>query len=289
MIKAADHPPPSESTSTLTEAADHLGVHYMTVYKYVRTGRLAATKVGGGWVVDNRDLDAFVASSSNDAQASGPTHRHVDWSARLGDRLVVGDEAGAWSVIEASMASGVTPTEIYLEVLAPALAAIGAGWAIGEVTIAEEHRATTVTNRLIGRLGPRFNRAGRTRGTIVIGAVAGDHHAVPIAMAADLIRGQGFSVMDLGADSPPQSFVDAAQLADRLVAVGISSTKGGIDDAVIATADAVRQLVGCPIVIGGNGIGEKARTAHADAITTSADAMLEAFNSIASLKSSATS
>ncbi|MDA8269090.1 MAG: helix-turn-helix domain-containing protein [Actinomycetota bacterium] len=35
----------------LQQAADRLGVHYMTVYRYVRTGRLPATKVGGsgGW------------------------------------------------------------------------------------------------------------------------------------------------------------------------------------------------------------------------------------------------
>jgi hypothetical protein len=50
---------------------------------------------------------------------------------------------------------------------------------------------------------------------------------------------------------------------------------------VIATADALRDQVGCPVVIGGHGIEDDARRAHADAITSSADDMLEAFDRIA--------
>ena len=42
---------------TLAEAADHLGVHYMTVYRYVRTGLLPATKFGGSWLISPTDLE----------------------------------------------------------------------------------------------------------------------------------------------------------------------------------------------------------------------------------------
>lgn len=276
MINESERPTPSGRHLTLNDVANRLGVHYMTAYKYVRTGKLPATKVGGGWQVSEDDLDAFASRP-----ATTTSGERVDWSARLGDRLIAGDEPGSWSVIEAAMASGIEPASIYVDVLAPALAAIGSAWAIGEVTIAEEHRATAVTNRLIGRLGPRFHRPGRTRGTIVIGAVAGDQHGVPIAIAADLLRGKGFTVIDLGADSPVESFLDAGTSADRLLAIGISASASGVDDAIIATADAVTEQIGCPIVIGGNGIGSKARKAHASAITSSANEMLEAFDQIA--------
>jgi excisionase family DNA binding protein len=276
MIRESERPTSSGRHLTLNDVADRLGVHYMTAYKYVRTGKLPATKVGGGWQVSEEDLDAFASRP-----ATTTSGERVDWSARLGDRLIAGDEPGSWSVIEAAMASGIEPASIYVDVLAPALAAIGSAWAIGEVTIADEHRATAVTNRLIGRLGPRFHRPGRTRGTIVIGAVAGDQHGVPIAIASDLLRGKGFTVIDLGADSPVESFLDAGTSADRLLAIGISASASGVDDAVIATADAVTEQIGCPIVIGGNGIGSKAREAHASAITSSANEMLEAFEQIA--------
>jgi excisionase family DNA binding protein len=38
--------PARPETLTLHEAAERLGVHYMTAYRYVRHGQLFATKVG---------------------------------------------------------------------------------------------------------------------------------------------------------------------------------------------------------------------------------------------------
>ena len=37
---------------SLQEAASRLGVHYMTAYRYVRTGRLPARRDGAQWFVD---------------------------------------------------------------------------------------------------------------------------------------------------------------------------------------------------------------------------------------------
>ena len=48
--------PLAESIS-LQEAASRLGVHYMTAYRYVRTGRLPARRDGAQWFIDPRDLD----------------------------------------------------------------------------------------------------------------------------------------------------------------------------------------------------------------------------------------
>ena len=42
---------------TLQEAAERLGVHYMTAYRYVRTGKLPAEKAGVHWMVDPADVD----------------------------------------------------------------------------------------------------------------------------------------------------------------------------------------------------------------------------------------
>ena len=39
---------------------------------------------------------------------------------------------------------------------------IGARWAAGELGVADEHRATVVVQRLLGRLGPQLNRRGRS-------------------------------------------------------------------------------------------------------------------------------
>ena len=46
---------------SLQEVADELGVHYMTAYRYVRTGLLVGQKVRNGWQVTEAELERFRA------------------------------------------------------------------------------------------------------------------------------------------------------------------------------------------------------------------------------------
>ena len=234
---------------SLQEAASRLGVHYMTAYRYVRTGRLPARRDGAQWFVDPRDLDQM--QQQDRARPSGRRAK-ADRTAILTARMIAGDEAGAWRVIDDALASGMDPARVYLDLLAPVLRGVGAGWAAGTVTVAEEHRASAVALRLIGRLGPQFARRGRKRGMVIIGAPAGDQHSLPGAIVADLLRGEGFEVIDLGANTPDSSFAETAQDAARLVAVVIGVTAPGCDNAVQSIVQALRRSGSTvPVLIGG--------------------------------------
>jgi len=179
--------------------------------------------------------------------------------AKLVARMVAGDEAGAWGVVEAALASGVEPGDVYLDLLVPALEAVGDGWADGELTVADEHRATAIAFRLVGRLGPRFARRGRKRGTVVVGAPAGEQHGLPSAILADLLRGVGFEVLDMGANTPATSFSETAKDANRLVAIAIAITTPGGDSAVRAVVKALRQAdLAVPILVGGAAVDDRA-------------------------------
>ena len=72
---------------SLPEAARRLGLHYMTVYRYVRTGRLPAVRKGGQWLVDVVDLAPKKPSGKPKQQE--PTAR------RLASRMTAGDEPGS--------------------------------------------------------------------------------------------------------------------------------------------------------------------------------------------------
>ena len=95
--------------------------------------------------------------------------------------------------------------------------------------MADEHRATAVAQRIIGRLGLQFGRPGRSRGTVILAAPAGDLHTLPVAMVADLLRWRRFDVFELGANTPADALAQAVSGADRLVAVGIAATTSGLD------------------------------------------------------------
>lgn len=252
-----------EGQLNLKQAASRLGVHYMTAYRYVRQGRLEASRVGTEWQIPVAAIDDFLAGragrepaedkrGSADERSSADERGSVDWAGRMTQALLAGDEPTARRVIDAALAAGRPPEYCYNEMLAGALARIGNGWAAGELTVADQHIATAVATRVVAYLGIRARRPGRSRGTVVFGAPTGERHSLPVAIAADLVRLAGFEVLELGADVPPEAFALAAQRAERLVAVGIGVTTTDHLPAAQSAIDAVRQTeLDVAILIGG--------------------------------------
>jgi excisionase family DNA binding protein len=243
-----------DDTLTLREAAEQLGVHYMTAYHYVRTGRIPGRQRGRVWEVRRADVEALLVGDEDTGEplhdGRGPrweTHR-----SRLLSRLVRADLAGAWKVVENVLSAGSDPKDVYLQLLVPVMRDIGERWDVGTVTVAEEHVATTIAARVVGRLGPRFARPGRKRGSVVLAGVSGETHWLPLALLADVLRGDGWAVVDLGADTPAGSIVEAARQVDDLVAIGISVAS----DPRLATARRTvtllhKELPGVPVLVGG--------------------------------------
>jgi len=236
----------------LPEAAERLGVHYMTVYRYVRTGQLPAVREGAKWSVDIADLNLAKVQRPTTSPSDGHT---TERTSRLFDRLSAGDGPGAWSIVEGAMASGSDPTTIYLDVLTPALRAIGDGWRSNAISIAQEHRASIVATQIVGRLGTRFTRRGRSRGSVVLGLAPGDQHALTSLMLADFVRHAGFEPLNLGANTPARAFVETALGADRLVAVLVGATAGDQDEHVREVTTALHDArVTAPVLVGGRAI-----------------------------------
>jgi methanogenic corrinoid protein MtbC1 len=193
------------------------------------------------------------------AEGESTGRRRAPWASRLEARLVAGDGRGAWGVVEAALAAGAELDEVYLEVISPAMRRIGERWAAGELDISVEHRASGIALRLIGRLGPRFARRGRPRGAVLLGTPAGERHSLPVAMLADLLRGDGWEVSDIGADLPAESFVRAAVETSELVAVGVSVTSADNLDAAAEVLHALRAAVThAHVVVGGAAIADEA-------------------------------
>jgi excisionase family DNA binding protein len=247
-----------ESTDlNLKQAAVRLGVHYMTVYRYVRQGQLAAHRDGTEWRVSDEALTAFRTrhDPSPVAAATHTNDKQVNWPARLERCLLAGDEPAAWHVVERALAAGHDPSYCYLDMVAGSLTNIGLRWEYGELEASDQPVAIAVAKRVVSRLGARFRRPGRSRGSVVFGAPSGERHDLPIAIVADLVRIQGFDVLELGADLPPAAFVAAAGRAARLIAVGIGVTAIEHLDGVRATIFAIRaHHPELPILIGGQAV-----------------------------------
>ena len=96
-------------------------------------------------------------------------------------------------------------TTITQEILVPAMHRIGTDWHDGVVTIADEHRASAIVERILGDHYP--TPRGRRRGTVVVVALSGERHALPTSMAALALREDNWHVQHLGADLPAEELI----------------------------------------------------------------------------------
>ena len=191
----------------LQTAADRLGVHYQTAYKWVRSGELPATLVRGAYQLDPDAVSKLVERRSRPKRPSPrrPRSGFPILAEHLFDRLVDGEEREARRLVGGLLEDGVTLTTIIQEVLGPALTRIGADWSEGRVSISVEHRASAIAERMLGEYNP--TPRGRRRGTAVVAALSGDRHDLPTAMAAAALREDNWHVHHLGADVPRDEVV----------------------------------------------------------------------------------
>lgn len=275
----------SKSDVSLHDVAEMLDVHYMTVYRYVRQGQLPATKIGRSWYVKPSDLELFRDAKAHSSEVSEVGKKIAPWAERLEAQLIQGDQRGAAEIMEAVLRSGHDLYFLYLQVLSPAMSAIGARWAAGNLEIFVEHRASNIAMRLIGQFGPRFARRGVSKGTVVLGSPADEMHTLSTSMVADLIRFEGWNVSDVGANMPAEAFAEAIRQGEDVVAVCIGVTMPGSLPAAQATIGAIRKVVprDLPILVGGAGVAsdEIARDLGADRRSGSVHELIEVLGEVA--------
>ena len=264
----------------LKEVARLLDVHYMTVYRYVRHGRLPARRHGPIWVVDRADVDAFRDGPEHPGAAQPPggpaagarsAPGGVDWVARLAAPLRAGDEVAAWTVVLGALSAGHDVASVHLDLIAGAVARIGASVGHGQASTVDERLAVATATRLVARLGGRFPRRGRKRGTVVLAAPPGEYHGLPLALVANLIRHAGFAVLELGIDTPAADVLVAVDRADDLIAVGLGVTTIDRLDAACSVIAAVRLVhPSLPVLLGGQAVRNREVAELAGAVAWSA-------------------
>jgi MerR family transcriptional regulator, light-induced transcriptional regulator len=237
----------------LQDAADALGVHYQTVYRWVRSGEITAVKKGASYVISDEEVERFLSKRTI---GEPPPERiqvrewphHID---RLEALLLAGDELEARASVDRLSDGGVPLVELCEELIAPTLARVGDGWHRGRVSIAEEHRATAICERLLARLSthPR----GRPRGVAVVVAAPSDEHGFPSAMAAMALREDRWRVHHLGTQVPQEDLLALAKDVDADIIVISASTSSSTSSA--AMADLIERLesAGHQVLTGGPG------------------------------------
>jgi len=234
----------------LQAAADRLGVHYQTAYRWIRNGSLPAVKVGASYVISEAELARFMTQRARPAPPPRTTAVR-SWPAqqeRLHALLVEGDELGVRLLVDRLHEGGVESLVLCEELFAPVLARVGHDWSEGRTSVAVEHRLSAICERALARID--VHPRGRPRGVAVVCTPPGEEHSLPAAMAAVCLRSDRWQVHHLGTQVPAADVVALlrAVKADLLVlSLCIPRDEDAADTTVKAAAEArVRVLVGGP-------------------------------------------
>jgi methanogenic corrinoid protein MtbC1 len=104
-------------------------------------------------------------------------------------------------LLEAHML-GVELNLIFDAVVAPSLQRVGSLWYNEEMSVAEEHLATSTATRAVESLAASTRRAGAKAGAAVCCAAEEEMHTLPVLCAQAILEGAGWDVRNLGGHTP---------------------------------------------------------------------------------------
>lgn len=174
------------------------------------------------------------------------------------DAVAQGDSGTATAVAYRELDAGASVIDLLEDLVCAAQAQVGNLWALNEWNIAQEHRATSVGEDVVGALAAGIAGPGAGR-HVVIACTDGEWHALPSRVLGAALRSAGHRVSYLGASVPVRHF---AQLVHE---TGPDVT--AVSCALSTRLFEARRMIevsreaGIPVLVGGRGFGPGGRWA----------------------------
>ncbi|MFI6588101.1 B12-binding domain-containing protein [Embleya sp. NPDC050493] len=189
-----------------------------------------------------------------------------DTAPELSERLwaaVIGrDEPAAMRLVAAAADAGADRESLLLDVVAGVQHRIGVEWAADRISVAEEHAATAITDRVIAALAHHRPAPPlpQSRGRITVACVDGEWHSLPARLLAEVLTRRGWRVDFLGAHTPTPhliAHVHQTNPAAVLLSASLPTHLPTAHQAVTAV-----QSLGMPVMVGGAAFGVDGRYAR---------------------------
>jgi methanogenic corrinoid protein MtbC1 len=166
-----------------------------------------------------------------------------------------GDAEMAEGAIATAIEDGVTPTTLHAEVIGPALRRISVLSEAGEIDADREHRARTITRRVLATLYRYMTGSTEpTRERVLLAGVEGDEHTLGLQMVHDQLAAAGFHTI-FDTDLSAQRLVEMVDSqSPDLVVVGAMAPIAA-ESVELALRDLRCNRPELPIVLGGPAVG----------------------------------
>jgi 5-methyltetrahydrofolate--homocysteine methyltransferase len=134
--------------------------------------------------------------------------------------IVEGQAKAVRQGVEENLAAGVDPAALLNQAMIPAMAEVGRLFEIGDYYIPDMLISARAMQAGLAALKPSLLQAGITpMAKVVAGTVEGDYHDIGKNLVCMMLEGAAFEIIDLGANVPPDKFVDAVRSHNAQVVV----------------------------------------------------------------------
>jgi len=189
-------------------------------------GQGLRTRLGeGAWTLIQLPLDAAIAAAQ-----SGSTEHQVyvlpPADAMMGAYLraiLKGNRVLAQELSLEAMQAGMPLSNLYMDVFQPALYEVGRLWETGQVSVAQEHLATAITQTVISLLFAQVELPKSRNESVIVACLDNNYHEIGARMAADMLQLAGYDAFFLGANTPDESFMEMISDMEP-VAIGLSAS-----------------------------------------------------------------
>ncbi|MEV0011567.1 B12-binding domain-containing protein [Streptomyces sp. NPDC051840] len=180
---------------------------------------------------------------------------------RLWEAVTGRDEHAAARLVLDAVDEGTDPEAVLLDVIAPVQARVGTEWAANRLSVAQEHAASAIAERVIAALAhhPRARDTPRL-GRVTVACVDQEWHALPARLLAEVLTLRGWQVDFLGAQVPTPHLIGHLHSfgADAVALSSSIPTRLPTAHAAITAC----QAVGVPVLVGGAAFGPDGRYAR---------------------------
>jgi methanogenic corrinoid protein MtbC1 len=127
----------------------------------------------------------------------------------LARALIAGDVQHARRLCDDRWRTSGSYVQLATGLFQPALYDIGTAWQHNQITVAQEHLATSISQTLLTGLYLQSlqDAPSEPRGVALFAGVEGNHHVLGLRMVADAFELGGWSVQALGANTPTDALV----------------------------------------------------------------------------------
>jgi methylmalonyl-CoA mutase cobalamin-binding domain/chain len=137
--------------------------------------------------------------------------------------LLEGRRRAAQEIALDALDAGLGLEELYVDVLQECMHTVGRLWELNQISVADEHMATAITQSVMSEVYQRVPWQDETSGRAVISGVEGELHQLGAHLVADALDVRGWDVRFLGTNLPPRDVLRTVEEHEADV-LGLSAT-----------------------------------------------------------------